>query len=68
MMHRIPTDRLIAVWVVLGVVGLAGISPAPAMAQVSAEAVGQTDQAGPGAGGDPLGVGAHAEQPDEYRC
>ena len=37
MMHRIPTDRMIAVWVVLGMVGLAGISPAPAMAQVSAE-------------------------------
>jgi putative membrane-bound dehydrogenase-like protein len=37
MMHRIPTGRMIAVWVVLGVVGLAGIAPGPAMAQVSPE-------------------------------
>ena len=37
MTHRIPTDRTITVWVLLGVVGLAGISPAPARAQVSAE-------------------------------
>ncbi len=37
MMHRIPTGRLIGVWMVLGVVGLAAISPAPAVAQVSPE-------------------------------
>ncbi|MGP0064222.1 MAG: PVC-type heme-binding CxxCH protein [Isosphaeraceae bacterium] len=37
MMHRVATGRMIAVWMVWGVVGLAAISPAPAMAQVSPE-------------------------------
>ena len=37
MTHRIPTGRVIAVWLILGVVGLVGISPVPARAQVSPE-------------------------------
>ncbi len=58
MTHRIPTDRTIAVWVLLGVVGLVGISPAPVRAQVSAEESAKRLKPAAGPGGHPLGVRA----------
>ena len=67
MMHRVATGRMIAVWMVWGVVGLAAISPSAAMAQVKAEESAKKIKPAPGLeatlwASEPLLV-----EPDEHR-